>query len=103
VSRDQVLTPGNAAKILGVDAKTLVRWAREGRVPTYAITLGGHRRYLRSDIEALVDGQPISVEKSSRVVAPLAPARASHEFAGVIDCDVCGEGAMHYLHRMEPL
>ena len=38
------LTPGQAARILGVSPKTVNRWATDGRIPC-AMTLGGHRRF----------------------------------------------------------
>ncbi len=46
------LTPGQAGRILGVSAKTLNRWANEGRIPC-GMTLGGHRRF-RADVIAAV-------------------------------------------------
>ena len=45
------LTPGQAARILGVSPKTVNRWANEGRLPC-AVTLGGHRRFRPSVIAA---------------------------------------------------
>ncbi len=42
------LTPGQAARILGVSPKTVNRWANDGRIPC-ATTLGGHRRF-RADV-----------------------------------------------------
>ena len=42
------LTPGQAARILGVSPKTVNRWATDGRIPC-AVTLGGHRR-VRVDV-----------------------------------------------------
>ena len=40
----RILTPGQAARILGVSPKTVNRWATDGRIPC-AVTLGGHRRF----------------------------------------------------------
>ena len=42
------LTPGQAARMLGVSPKTVNRWATDGRIPC-AMTLGGHRRF-RADV-----------------------------------------------------
>ena len=47
------LTPGEAARALHVSPKTVIRWAKEGRIP-YMVTLGGHRRFRRSDVESVV-------------------------------------------------
>lgn len=46
------LSPGQAARILGVSPKTLDRWANDGRIPC-GVTLGGHRRF-RADVIAAV-------------------------------------------------
>jgi excisionase family DNA binding protein len=48
----EYIFPSEAAQVLHVSAKTVTRWANEGRIPC-VITLGGHRRFLRSDIEAV--------------------------------------------------
>jgi len=37
-----------------VDAKTVVRWAREGKIGTIR-TLGGHRRFRRAEVDALME------------------------------------------------
>lgn len=49
------LTPSEAARILGVHADTLKRWADDGKV-AYWRTPGGWRRFRREDIEALLVG-----------------------------------------------
>ena len=52
-SPDQLLTPAEVAALLYVDPKTVSRWARAGRIPSVR-TPGGHRRFRRSDVQALV-------------------------------------------------
>jgi excisionase family DNA binding protein len=47
------LSLGPASRLVGVDPDTLRRWADEGRVEAY-VTPGGHRRFDRRTIEALV-------------------------------------------------
>lgn len=51
----EYLTPGQAAVLLHVSPKTLNRWAHEGRVPCI-VTLGGHRRFRRDQIEEIAQG-----------------------------------------------
>lgn len=51
-AQDSYLAPGQAARILGVSPKTVVRWANDGRIPCL-VTLGGHRRF-RADVIAAV-------------------------------------------------
>ncbi len=46
------LTPGEAARMLHVSPKTITRWAIEGRI-SCIVTLGGHRRFPRAEIEAI--------------------------------------------------
>jgi excisionase family DNA binding protein len=46
------LTRAGAASLLGVSPNTVSRWAREGKLDCQ-LTLGGHRRFERSAIEAL--------------------------------------------------
>jgi excisionase family DNA binding protein len=48
------LTTSEAAQRLHVTAKTVARWASEGRL-THRRTLGGHRRYDPELIDALVN------------------------------------------------
>ena len=50
---DEFLRPGEAAKLLQVSPKTVTRWADRGYIPC-VITLGGHRRFRRADVEALL-------------------------------------------------
>lgn len=47
------LSTGEAARMLGVDASTLRRYAAAGQVRT-TTTLGGHYRYLERDLRELV-------------------------------------------------
>lgn len=50
---DAVLTPGDVAVIFRVDPRTVSRWSNEGRLPSFR-TAGGHRRFRRSDVDALI-------------------------------------------------
>ena len=53
VSESEFLRPGEVAAVLHVSAKTVNRWANEGRLPCI-MTLGGHRRFARPDVEDVV-------------------------------------------------
>ncbi len=46
------LGAGEAARMLEVSPKTVSRWADRGLIPCIT-TLGGHRRFLRSTVEAV--------------------------------------------------
>ena len=48
-----LLTPAEVAKLFRVDPKTVTRWAKAGKL-TAICTLGGHRRYRRSEVESLL-------------------------------------------------
>jgi len=53
---EQLLSPREAAKLLGVDPPVVVRLARTGKLPSIR-TIGGHRRYREADVRALLDGR----------------------------------------------
>jgi excisionase family DNA binding protein len=50
---DELLAVGPAAALATVTPKTLKRWERDGRI-TSVRTPTGHRRFRRSEIEALL-------------------------------------------------
>ncbi len=52
MNEDEVLFPGQAAKLSGVQIKTLRRWAGAGLVAA-STTEGGHHRYRRGDMVKL--------------------------------------------------
>jgi excisionase family DNA binding protein len=47
-----LLTPREVADLFGVDPKTVTRWAKAGKL-TSIRTLGGHRRYRKSEVDDL--------------------------------------------------
>src|SRR5512135_2479394 len=51
--RTDWLSLGPAARLLGVDADTLRRWADAGRIEAFT-TPGGHRRFSRRSIDRLI-------------------------------------------------
>ena len=52
-----LLTPSEVASLFRVDPKTVTRWAKAGKL-TAIRTLGGHRRYRRSEVQALLGIDP---------------------------------------------
>lgn len=55
------LTPGQAARMLGVSPKTVNRWANDGRIPC-AVTLGGHRRFRADVVRAVAASMGVDEE-----------------------------------------
>lgn len=51
---DKLLTPSEVAKRFRVDPKTVTRWAKAGKLSSIR-TLGGHRRFKASEVEALIN------------------------------------------------
>ena len=51
---DKLLTPAEVARMFRVNPKTVTRWARSGKLSAVR-TLGGHRRYRRSEIERAIE------------------------------------------------
>ena len=47
-----LITPREVADLFGVDPKTVTRWAKAGKL-TSIRTLGGHRRYRKSEVDEL--------------------------------------------------
>jgi len=56
---DPLLTPSEVASLFGVDPKTVTRWATEGKL-TSLRTLGGHRRYIESEVRSLLGGTALA-------------------------------------------
>jgi excisionase family DNA binding protein len=48
-----LLTPAEVATMFRVDPKTVTRWARAGKLAAVR-TLGGHRRYLETEVRELL-------------------------------------------------
>jgi excisionase family DNA binding protein len=54
-NRDQdLLRPGEVARLLGVNRATVDDWVRRGYLPVAYRTPGRHRRYAGSDVSALL-------------------------------------------------
>jgi excisionase family DNA binding protein len=49
---DELLTPSEVAEVLGVNARAVSRWARDGLPCIH--TLGGHRRFRWTDVRAWI-------------------------------------------------
>ena len=54
---EPLLTPAEVAALFRVDPKTVTRWANSGKL-TSIRTLGGHRRYLESEVRSLLESIP---------------------------------------------
>jgi excisionase family DNA binding protein len=50
---ERLLTPAEVGAMFRVDPKTVTRWAKAGKLTTVR-TLGGHRRYLEAEVQALL-------------------------------------------------
>lgn len=57
LEQEVLLTPAEVAKMFRVDPKTVTRWAKAGKL-TAIRTLGGHRRYRQSEVQALLRSIP---------------------------------------------
>ena len=51
---ERLLLPAEVARMFRVDAKTVTRWAQQGKLP-FLRTLGGHRRFPEAAILALLE------------------------------------------------
>lgn len=49
-----LLTPSEVAGLFSVDPKTVTRWSQKGKLHCIK-TVGGHRRYLLDEVQALLE------------------------------------------------
>ena len=49
---DELMTPGEVAKLFRVDPKTVTRWAAQGKL-TRVKTPGGHSRFSKTQVMAI--------------------------------------------------
>ncbi|MGI5224487.1 MerR family DNA-binding transcriptional regulator [Actinoallomurus sp. CA-142502] len=68
---DDLLTPREAAALLGVRTTTVARWARDGLIKPAVRTPGGHRRYRRGEVVALRDANVVERRGFERDAARL--------------------------------
>jgi len=80
------LTLGEASRMLGVDPDTLRRWADSGKVDVFH-TPGGHRRFLRTSIEAMLP-RPRHPRRQSFSAMGEAPDRIAAEFLKRVRSDL---------------
>ena len=80
---DELLTPAEVSVLFKVDVKTVTRWAKAGKI-TSIRTLGGHRRYRKTEVRALLNrpepvpdplGQPVRTLWGASPSGPAAAAR----------------------------
>lgn len=50
----ELMTPAEVADWFRVDPKTVTRWARDGKISSLR-TLGGHRRFRRTEVLSLAE------------------------------------------------
>ncbi len=56
---DRLLTPTEVAALFRVDPKSVVRWAKAGKLAAIK-TPGGHHRFRRTEVLALLGGQVVT-------------------------------------------
>jgi excisionase family DNA binding protein len=57
IQSEPLLTPQEVATMFRVDAKTVSRWAKAGKLESIR-TLGNHRRFYESQVRCLLAGVP---------------------------------------------
>lgn len=50
---DELIMPGEVSRLLGVDKRTVSRWANQGLLKA-VILPSGHRRFRRSDVDRVL-------------------------------------------------
>ena len=93
---DELLTPAEVSVLFKVDVKTVTRWAKAGKI-TSIRTLGGHRRYRKTEVRALLNrpepvpdplGQPV---RTLWGVSPSGPAATARKKLAAGKIDTVGE------------
>jgi transposase len=100
---DELLRPREVAEIFGVRPTTIARWAREGKL-TPLRTPGGHGRYTRSGIRALLAENPEDPEDAvERRIAEDAARLYDQGWSirQVADRFDCGYGVMRRILRKQ--
>jgi excisionase family DNA binding protein len=69
-------TPGDVARLLGVNPKTVTRWCVEGRLAAYR-TPGGHRRIPAEAVLGLLQEMGVEEDAARAMLAGLARRAAS--------------------------
>lgn len=70
--QEVLLTPAEVAALFRVDPKTVTRWAKAGKL-TAIRTLGGHRRYRRSEVQSLLKSTTTSLQSDPAPTSNLTP------------------------------
>jgi excisionase family DNA binding protein len=65
-SEPELMTPGDVGRYFGVNPKTVTKWSAKGWL-TECRTLGGHRRFIRTEVEALRKQLPQKDQKRTVV------------------------------------
>lgn len=83
------LTLGQASRLLGVDPDTLRRWSDAGKVDVFT-TPGGHRRFRREAIDALLP-RPRQVRRQALSALGETPDRVAAEFRKRVRSDLADQ------------
>jgi excisionase family DNA binding protein len=62
INAPALLLPTEVARLFRVDARTVAKWGAQGRLRSIK-TLGGHRRFYRAEVEALLAGKPLTAQQ----------------------------------------
>lgn len=60
---EDLMLPGEVARLFRVDGKTVNRWANEGKLSCFR-TPGGHRRFFRGEIQQIIEGGTVVAKQS---------------------------------------
>lgn len=55
----ELLTVGQVSHLLGCHANTIRNWENDGKIQAVRIGTKKHRRFKKSDIQKLIDGQSL--------------------------------------------
>ena len=97
---EKLLTPAEVSAIFRCDPKTITRWAKAGKI-TSVRTLGGHRRYRETEVQALLNRPEPAPDPLSTPVrnlwggTPSGPAAAARKKLAAAGIGTVGELVDH--------
>lgn len=66
IQAPELLTPEEVSRLFRVDPRTVARWAKQRKLRAIR-TLGGHRRFFAAEVNALLNGAPLTDAELARL------------------------------------
>jgi excisionase family DNA binding protein len=71
-----------AARLLGVDRRTVIKWCESGDLPSVRLGETGHWRLIRAGVERVVRDQPVTKQREHRPRDDFEPRSTPEHYGG---------------------